>query len=385
MVSSHTLLFILGGCLLGAIQLMVGMTIGIWVRRGSSADSRSGQQDMIQVSLIAKRLQKLADEMSSTLGEHCTRLDKASVLLTTSETKPNEVLAEMVVDVIGEIMRSNQNLKSKLETAEQRLQQQATQIESHISRALTDPLTGLPNRREFNERLEERMAAWNRRGEIFSLLLLDVDHFKKFNDEYGHLAGDQVLAAMGRALRGSIRRDDMVARYGGEEFAVLLPGTTLEAATAVAKNVREAVSRLKIDFQGQQLAVTTSAGLATIQVSELPESLIHRADAALYAAKGAGRNCAYLHDGQDCHPAAPGQEADKKPTGGAADLVALINSPDAEKPAIDDASSQTNGFGNYLPREEISAEFAQTCEELRRFVEERDKPKHDASSTSQPA
>ena len=82
------------------------------------------------------------------------------------------------------------------------MQEQAVEIEAHISRSLTDPLTGLPNRREFNERLEERMGAWNRRREVFSLLLLDVDHFKKLNDQHGHLAGDQVLAAIGGALRG---------------------------------------------------------------------------------------------------------------------------------------------------------------------------------------
>jgi diguanylate cyclase len=384
-MTSHTLLFVLGGCLLGALQLVLGVAIGTWIRRGSSADTRRGQQDMLQVSLIAKRLQALADEMSSNVGEHATQLDKASELLTINQPGSDESLAEIVVEVIGDIVRSNQNLKTKLETAENRLQEQATQIETHISRSLTDPLTGLPNRREFNERLEERMSAWNRRGEVFSLLLLDVDHFKKLNDQHGHLAGDQVLAAMGRALRDAIRREDAVARYGGEEFAVLLPSTSLAATITVAKNVREAVSRLTIEHKGQQLAITTSAGLATVQVSELPESLIHRADAALYAAKAAGRNCAYLHDGERCRPAAVGDLGDQTPTSPAADLVALIHSPQAEKPASGDATAQpANGIGNDLPNEEISEELAQTCEELRRFVEQRVTKKQNATST-QPA
>ena len=184
--------------------------------------------------------------MSSSVGEHRSELDHASQLLTSTEARSDEALAELVVDVIGDIVRANQNLQSKLETAESRLQEQAVEIETHISRSLTDPLTGLPNRREFNDRLEERMSAWNRRKEVFSLLMLDVDHFKKLNDQHGHLAGDQVLAAIGRALRAAIRREDAVARYGGEEFAILLPNTSLEQATPVAQNVREAVARVVV-------------------------------------------------------------------------------------------------------------------------------------------
>ena len=203
--------------------------------------------------------------MSSSVGEHRSQLDQASQLLTTNEGGSDEALAELVVDVIGDIVRANQNLQSKLDTAESRLEEQAVEIEAHISRSLTDPLTGLPNRREFNDRLEERMAAWNRRQEVFSLLMLDVDHFKKLNDEHGHLAGDQVLAAIGRALRGAVRREDAVARYGGEEFAILLPNTSLEQARQVAQNVRDAVARVAVNHNGQKIAVTVSGGLAMIE------------------------------------------------------------------------------------------------------------------------
>ena len=368
---SHTLLVILGGCLLGAIQLAAGIAIGMWLRRESTAEARRGDQDMVQASLIAKRLQSLADEVSSNVGEHRLQLDQASQLLTSDEARSDDTLAERVVEVIGDIVRANQNLQSKLQTAECRLQEQASEIETHISRSLTDPLTGLPNRREFNARLEERMAAWNRRRETFSLMILDVDNFKKLNDEHGHLAGDQVLASMGRALRGAIRREDAVARYGGEEFAILLPNSSLEQAIHVAQNVREAVSRLSIHHNGRQLAITASAGLATIQRDELAESLIHRADAALYAAKGAGRNCAYLHDGCQCRPTAGFDGEISKPTSAAAQLVELINSPTSADPAADDAAMKPIEFGAYLPNEEISEELAQTCEELRRFVEQR--------------
>lgn len=371
-MTSHTLYFVLGGCLLGAVQLLAGIALGLWIRRPGSTAARDGQQDILQASLIAKRLQTLADEMSLSVGEHRNKLDQASQLLTSGNEHGDESLTELVVDVIGDIVRANQGLQTKLNTAENRLQEQAVEIEAHISRSLTDPLTGLPNRREFNERLEERMGAWNRRRDVFSLLLLDVDHFKKLNDRHGHLAGDQVLAAIGKALRGAIRREDAVARFGGEEFAILLPSTPLEQAVLVAQKVREAVSRIVVKRGDQQLAVTVSGGLATIESNERVEMLIQRADSALYAAKAAGRNCAFVHNGIDCN-AADGSAVDaQQPAGAASRLVELINAPDAHKREVEDAQKpEAVEFGTYLPRESISAELAQTCEDLRRFLADR--------------
>jgi diguanylate cyclase len=382
---SQALLIILGGCLLGAVQLTAGIAIGMWLRRNDSSDAHRGRQDMIQASAIARRLKALADEMSSSVGAHRSELNQASQLLTSAEANSDEALAELVVDVIGDIVRANQNLQSKLETAETRLQEQASEIEAHISRSLTDPLTGLPNRREFNERLEERMSAWNRRHEPFSLLILDVDHFKKLNDQYGHLAGDQVLAAMGRVLRAAIRREDAVARYGGEEFAILLPNTALEAATRVAQNVRDAITRVVVQHGGGELKVTASGGLATIRANEPAESLIQRADAALYAAKAGGRNCAYLHDGTQCRAVDDRQAAPIKPAHPAEALVELINSPDLTAQLSDYTEhKEDKEFGSYLTRDEISSELAQTCEELRQFLDERGKQRGKITPASRP-
>ena len=383
---SHTLLFILGGCLIGAIQLAIGIALGMWARRDSSAPAGPPRHDLMQASLIAKRLQDLADEMSSSVGEHRSKLEQASQLLTSGTDTSDESLTELVVDVIGNVVRANQNLKLKLDTAEGRLQEQAVEIEAHMSRSLTDALTGLPNRREFNDRLEQRMSAWNRRQDVFSLLLVDVDHFKKLNDRYGHLTGDQVLAAIGRALRGAIRREDSVARFGGEEFAILLPSTSLNDAISAAQKVREAVARVAISRNNQQINVTVSGGLATIEPNERVEALIQRADSALYAAKGAGRNCTFLHNGIDCRLAEGFQSEMPQASNPAARLVELINSPDAHKQPIEELqNAPIMKFGTFLPRDTISAELAQTCDDLRRILEERATPGATGSVSARPA
>ena len=152
--------------------------------------------------------------------------------------------------------------------------------------AATDPLTGLKNRRAFDNRLQTELAVVKRRGTPLSLLMLDVDHFKQINDSFGHDAGDTVLVTIAQALSNSARLVDAVARVGGEEFAVILPNTHAQAAQEVAERMRIAVA------QSSDLAqpTTISIGVATLQDQEDANSLYARADAALYTAKKTGRN-----------------------------------------------------------------------------------------------
>jgi diguanylate cyclase (GGDEF)-like protein/PAS domain S-box-containing protein len=147
------------------------------------------------------------------------------------------------------------------------------------STARTDPLTGLPNRRVWDEDLEREIARARRHGGSLCLAMLDLDRFKTFNDEYGHQAGDQLLAATAAAWRPALRATDTIARYGGEEFAVLLPHSDQDAALIVVERLLEVVP----------LGQTASAGVAVWDGSESAEELLARADAALYRAKGAGR------------------------------------------------------------------------------------------------
>jgi len=168
------------------------------------------------------------------------------------------------------------------------------ELERELSRlATTDPLTGLGNRRRFDEALAAELARAARNGERVSLVLCDVDHFKRFNDRYGHPAGDACLGAVAGALAQAARRSgDLVARYGGEEFALVLPSTPAEGATRVASALRDAVRALAIpheDNDGRGVA-TISAGVATVVGAWTPAEVLALADQALYDAKGRGRD-----------------------------------------------------------------------------------------------
>jgi diguanylate cyclase (GGDEF)-like protein len=155
--------------------------------------------------------------------------------------------------------------------------------------ALTDPLTGLPNRRFFFERGEwlSRHAADNRLPA--AVLMMDLDHFSKINQRFGHHGGDRALAAFAVALRAELRAHDLVGRYGGEEFCALLCGADDQEAVRIAERLRSAVAALSIDVEGQALRFTVSIGVAPLAGTDLPAAM-HRADAALYRAKGRGRN-----------------------------------------------------------------------------------------------
>lgn len=159
-----------------------------------------------------------------------------------------------------------------------------------------DGLTCIANRRHFEQRCEEEWRRATRDETPLSLIMLDIDHFKKYNDTYGHLVGDDCLKRVAEVLAATAARaGDLAARYGGEEFAVLLPNTDSVGAAVVAEALRSAISALEIEHRGSPLAiVTASAGVATIypcrEESQAPEGLLERADRALYQAKAAGRN-----------------------------------------------------------------------------------------------
>jgi diguanylate cyclase (GGDEF)-like protein len=162
-------------------------------------------------------------------------------------------------------------------------------VNSRLSELATlDSLTRLRNRRAFEERLEDETRRWRRHGSDVSLVLLDIDHFKAYNDSFGHPRGDEVLRAVGQLLRGSLRAADFAARYGGEEFAIILPNTDRAGSLIVAEQLRRAIEEATWDDR----PITASIGVATMSDEiSTGEELVDYADRALYRSKQAGRNC----------------------------------------------------------------------------------------------
>lgn len=198
----------------------------------------------------------------------------------------------------GEALRTpgvREALDGKIERLIDQLSLSLTNIELREkleNMALRDGLTGLYNRRFLDEMLEHDLAKLKRDSKCAALMLLDVDHFKRFNDTHGHQAGDEALRRVGATLASTVRASDVVCRYGGEEFLVFLPDCDLAEATAKAEKIRVAISATSLSIGGQVIpSVTASIGLAMFpEVGATRAQLIQTADRALYRAKGAGRN-----------------------------------------------------------------------------------------------
>ena len=158
--------------------------------------------------------------------------------------------------------------------------------------ALRDGLTKLFNKKYFEDRLRAEFAFTQRHRAVLSLILFDIDHFKKVNDTLGHLAGDKVLAALGLHVGKLVRAEDVVARYGGEEFAVLCRQTNVDKAELLAERIRNSIEHLEILFGGERIPITISVGVSMIPDSRIPDAdtFVSVTDAALYEAKHAGRN-----------------------------------------------------------------------------------------------
>lgn len=191
------------------------------------------------------------------------------------------------------IQARNQRLEEQLATSMQEVEAIRGRMETVRKESLTDALTGLANRRSFDETAERALDTAMADGRPLSLVICDVDHFKKFNDTYGHPIGDQVLRLVGQCLRINVKGKDTAARFGGEEFVVILPHTTLAQAAHVANEIRKTVESKKIvqKSTGRDMGtVTLSLGVAALRPGETVADLLNRADACLYAAKRAGRN-----------------------------------------------------------------------------------------------
>ena len=189
-----------------------------------------------------------------------------------------------------EVATRLKGLSERVAHMEQEAQGFREHLEEQRQKALIDPLTGLPNRAAWSERLEHEIKQWQQHGNTLSLAMLDLDHFKRINDNYGHLAGDKVLKIIATVLRKRLRGSDFIARFGGEEFVLLLPATPPALGAKLLETLRAAIEACPFHFKGERVTITISMGLASFKAGEHSDLVLKRADQALYRAKNAGRN-----------------------------------------------------------------------------------------------
>ena len=291
--------------LLEATDLFAGL---VQLSSGSQRQVKDAPEpDMLFI--VAENLPALTQELA--LAAHPAREDAFLPLIVYSPENSQELWTiackEGACEVISDAT-SHSELKLRLHSHLQlksRFDRMVRERDQLKRQAITDHLTQLYNRRAFNLEMEREMARHNRNGKAFSVMLLDLDHFKQINDSYGHQAGDQVLAEVAKLLCKATRRSDRVCRYGGEEFAIIMPETGTLQAKLVATRICGALARLSHKGLPAERRVTTSIGICTAHDGQPGDwsLVVESADQALYAAKQAGRNCTMV--GQSPRPAAP--------------------------------------------------------------------------------
>jgi diguanylate cyclase len=234
------------------------------------------------------------NDMAGSNADYSAHLDKASASLDTVQSEDSiRAVVEHLITATREVMDNNRKLEDRLTVARSEVDNLQRNLESVRAESYQDPLTTLSNRKHYDMMIQRAITLARATDAPLSLLVIDIDHFKRFNDTFGHLTGDQVLRLVGLSLKQNIKGNDIASRYGGEEFTVILPGTTLAGATSVADQIRRAVMSKELVKRstGENLGrITISIGVALLNPNDDLRSVYERADQCLYAAKRGGRN-----------------------------------------------------------------------------------------------
>jgi diguanylate cyclase len=274
----------------------------------SEADLQQIYDNYLAVSRIGERIDSVGSRVLDEIKQVIATIDAAAGSATSYSERLNLATESLAQASDGETLRTviehlvqgakemehdNKKLEASLASSRQEIGQLQHNLEAVRIESLTDPLTTLANRKYFDSSLAANLADAKEKNEPLSLLMCDIDHFKSFNDKFGHLTGDQVLRLVALSVKQNVKGQDIAARYGGEEFVVALPNTSLQSAITVADHIRRAVMTKDVmkRSSGERLGrVTVSIGVAVLRGNETAQQLIERADRCLYAAKRHGRN-----------------------------------------------------------------------------------------------
>lgn len=281
-----------------AINSATGLTVDVaqeifdsHVLNGAIKEMSAAQSTLLRVIRnVMMQMLNTGNEFSnyaSMLGDFIRKIDRSD------SVQDIRTLTAEVIEDSRQLEHTTKETSSQLNDAGEQIARLKEELEAARRDARTDPLTGLANRRGLNELLLQRFNLFLQEKTPFSVILADIDHFKRINDAYGHLVGDKILRFVARTLISNIKGQDSVIRFGGEEFAIVLPYTRYDGAMIVAQQLRQKIasSRLRLAESGRDLGgLTISLGVASVQADDTPDSILRRADDALLKAKAEGRD-----------------------------------------------------------------------------------------------
>jgi len=297
---------------LAAVALL-GYLVGRRNSNQPSTEATPSHPELKRAKLIIRDLECIAQRVRQDLFDHDSSLDrfKEQVEDMSRESAPANWMA--LAAEAERLLQPTQDLAAHLARAYEGIRQQAGQL-STFAAVRTDSLTGVNNKQVFDDALDEMLELRQEYGSVFSLAIFDIDNFQQVNDNHGRLHGDHVLQRMAWLLDHNLRETDLVGRLGGEEFAVLLPGTDLLAATIFCERIRKAIPEM--------IHVTASVGVTSVLEGDDAQTILTRAEEALAAAKAAGRNVVFQHDGEQSQVCGPNKLADEAALPPLAEIVA---------------------------------------------------------------
>lgn len=248
------------------------------------ASASSIKAILVGLALTIRNLDGAATKSTDTLSQ------VRSTVKSISLPDGIEKCQDLIISEVDKVITTNLDLRGELASAQEEMDKQRMEISKLQIASKIDRLTHINNRASFDEYLENVFAHYKQTHEQFSLIILDIDHFKKVNDTFGHVAGDKVLEAVSEKLSGVMRASDFISRYGGEEFAAVLINAKIEDSIRIAESMRKTIASSVFDFDGGKLEITISAGVTEVIPGDTTDTLIKRADAELYKAKESGRN-----------------------------------------------------------------------------------------------
>ena len=258
--------------------------------RGEDTIRRAGDQ----VTATIKNVSGAVRDVKSATSAYTGKLGSINNMMNDVKDpgQLKKILGEVITDT-QDMLTQNQRLEDELSKSSHVMEKMQRDLESIRREALTDGLTGLGNRRAFDNEISRIRDEAITNAATFTLIMIDIDHFKSFNDNYGHQVGDQVLRLVAKTMKDGIKGRDIACRYGGEEFCIILPDTGIQAGLAVGNALRKSIATKDVINRAtnkKMTRISISAGVAEFAADETVADIIERADAALYAAKHNGRN-----------------------------------------------------------------------------------------------